>query len=133
MRKFNAWSLLFFAVVIADIIVLQSANPSLRFFTKPLLMPVLIFIYYSSAKPLSFYSRCVCLALFSSWIGDVLLMFESRSQGFFIGGLVAFLLAHLAYIYYFVNTRSVRQSYFRSRPLMLLPVAVIVIELLNIL
>ena len=133
MKKFNALSLFFFAVVIADLMIMNWGEPMLRFLSKPMLMPVLIFTYYASVKPLNFYSRCVCLALFFSWVGDILLMFESSSPVFFIGGLTSFLMAHITYIYYFLNTRSVRQSYFRSRPLLLLPVAVIVIELLNVL
>ena len=60
-------------------------------------------------------------------------MGEPFAPVFFILGLVSFLLAHLTYIFYFLNTSSPQPSFFRQRPIMLLPVAVIVIELLNVL
>ena len=44
----------------------------------------------------SVYGRVVLGALALSWLGDLLLSYESRTA--FLGGLVAFLLAHLAYI-----------------------------------
>jgi uncharacterized membrane protein YhhN len=44
----------------------------------------------------SAYGRVVLGALALSWLGDLLLSYESRAA--FLGGLVAFLLAHLAYI-----------------------------------
>jgi uncharacterized membrane protein YhhN len=108
-------------------------NQSARFISKPLLMPLLITAYYIQAKPLNFFSRLICAALTLSWAGDTLLMGEPYAPVFFILGLSAFLLAHVAYIVYFFNTKSGKPSYFRQRPIMLLPVAAIVIELLNVL
>jgi uncharacterized membrane protein YhhN len=46
------------------------------------------------------------LALICSLIGDVLLMFVDRSPNFFIGGLIAFLVAHLMYIKVFLKSRN---------------------------
>jgi uncharacterized membrane protein YhhN len=133
MKKFNALSLLFLFAVIADLIIVMSDNLAARFITKPLLMPLLFVAYYAQARPLNFYSRMICVALLLSWSGDVLLMGEPYGSMFFIFGLVAFLMAHVAYIAYFLNTTSLKPSYFRQRPIMLLPVAAIVIELLNVL
>ncbi len=133
MKKFNALSLLFFIAVIADLYVVISNNNTLRYFTKPLLMPLLLAAFYIEVKPLNFYSRLIFLALLLSWAGDSLLMLEPYAPVFFIFGLVAFLLAHVTYIVYFFNTKSLHPSYFRQRPIMLLPVAAIVIELLNVL
>jgi uncharacterized membrane protein YhhN len=46
------------------------------------------------------------LALLFSLTGDILLMFVGTSANFFIGGLVAFLLAHIMYILTFVKKRN---------------------------
>ena len=40
-------------------------------------------------------------ALIFSWIGDVVLMFQSMNPLFFIGGLIAFLIGHIIYIFLF--------------------------------
>lgn len=47
----------------------------------------------------SVYGRLVLLALALSWIGDLLLTYASRPA--FFGGLVAFLLGHVAYVFAF--------------------------------
>lgn len=65
---------------------------------KPLLMPMLFFAVKCDNGFGLTTQRLVLFALFFSWIGDVLLMFESTHQIFFILGLLGFLGAHLLYI-----------------------------------
>jgi uncharacterized membrane protein YhhN len=66
--------------------------------SKPLLLPLLIGYYVTSTSKEE-RSRTVLLALAFSWLGDVLLMFQPQGELFFIGGLLAFLVAHLYYIF----------------------------------
>lgn len=82
-----------------------TGNSTLRFITKPLLMPILMLFYYQSTK-LSFSSfhKKILLALFFSWFGDVFLMFVFKSELFFLAGLGSFLLAH---IFYFIAFTAV--------------------------
>lgn len=61
---------------------------------KPLLMPSLL-LYYLFSIPAEFRSRSVVLAIVLSFAGDVLLM----NQSYFVSGLLAFLLAHVMYIF----------------------------------
>ena len=42
--------------------------------------------------------KWILLALLFSWVGDILLMFESERINFFLFGLLAFLIAHVFYI-----------------------------------
>jgi uncharacterized membrane protein YhhN len=114
----------------ADIACLQLA-PDARHLTKPLLMPLLLAGYLVSVKPVDTGNRTVAAALLLSWAGDLLLL--GKGQGAFMAGLVAFLLAHLAYIRYFLAIPGTRTSYLKSRPVMLLAVAVFVFELLYVL
>lgn len=65
--------------------------------TKPLLMPILIFIYLNSAKDINYF---VVLALIFGFFGDVFLMLNSKL--FFIGA-VSFLVGHLFYIAAFLQ------------------------------
>lgn len=66
--------------------------------SKPLLLPLLIGYYVTSISSEE-RSRTVLLALVFSWLGDVLLMFQPQGELYFIGGLLAFLVAHLYYIF----------------------------------
>ncbi|MBX2952948.1 MAG: lysoplasmalogenase [Leadbetterella sp.] len=63
--------------------------------TKPLLIPLLMLI----ARQEGVTDKAYFLALFFSFLGDVFLMFD----GWFIPGLVSFLLAHVSYIFLFRN------------------------------
>lgn len=74
-------------------------------FTKPILIPILIngFIYQTkNTKNRFFYYTIAGLIL--SWFGDILLMYVETDSGFFIAGLISFLLAHVAYILSFTNS-----------------------------
>lgn len=131
-KKHTAVYIFFGIVACADIISGQFF-PELRYFTKPLLMPLLMLAYYMEVKPLGLFSRILLSGLFFSWVGDVLLMLESLSGSFFIGGLLSFLTAHLMYISYFAKTKSPNDSFLKSRPVMLLAIVAYVIELMYIL
>jgi uncharacterized membrane protein YhhN len=69
--------------------------PDVRYYSKPLLMPLLMLAYYFEVKRIGFFSGILLIGLFLSWAGDILLMFESFNGIFFISGLLSFLTAHL--------------------------------------
>ena len=122
-----------FALAVLLDLAFIGIDPSLRIFSKPLLMPLLMAAYFSDVGAAKGQSKVLLAALLFSWIGDVLLMFDGRSSAFFICGLSSFLFAHVLYIAYFTGIRSDRPSYLKSRPVMLLAVVAYVFELLYIL
>ena len=72
---------------------------STAFPLKAFLMPALIAAVYFYPD---FTSKKFLLgALVFSWIGDVVLMFQSMNPLFFIGGLIAFLIGHIIYMILF--------------------------------
>jgi len=75
--------------------------------TKPFLMPLLIF-YFWSTTPKTPLSRFIIIALACSFIGDTLLIFSSSQELFFMTGLVAFLLAHIVFI--LINLSAVNEQ-----------------------
>ena len=72
---------------------------SIAFPLKAFLMPVLIAAVYFHPDFTS--KKYLIGALIFSWIGDVVLMFQSLNPLFFIGGLIAFLIGHIIYIMLF--------------------------------
>ena len=88
---------LFFFLSILHLIFILT-NPGLGFFTKPLLIPVLLG-YYLQAQTLMY--RPLIIALIACWIGDCLLMFTEVHSAFFLAGLTAFLTGHILYIFCF--------------------------------
>ena len=56
----------------------------------------------------------IFIALLFSWLGDILLMFRSGNEMFFLSGLTSFLLAHIFYCIFFHKVRIAEQ--FWSRP-----------------
>lgn len=85
--------LFFLVVLILEIYGSVAWHRPLVLMTKPLLMPILMYIAWKEGIT----SRLFFTALFMSFLGDVFLMFP----GWFIPGLVAFLLAHVAYLLLF--------------------------------
>ncbi len=79
--------------------------PEVHQFSKPFLLLTLIgyYVYGRRGEALSI---SFLLALFFSWAGDVLLMFQEEAAGFFIYGLVAFLIAHVFYIFAYRQHRT---------------------------
>lgn len=68
----------------------------LELFSKPLLIPFL-FLFLRRNAVSGQLRNGTLVGLFLSWVGDVLLLWEQEHALFFIGGLVAFLIAHLSY------------------------------------
>ena len=86
-------------VIVVDLLFIILKQPDLRWFSKPLLMPLLMLAYYkgiTDTKDRQFY--LFMGGLFFSWIGDILL----QAKDLFIPGLISFLLPHLFYIFYFI-------------------------------
>jgi len=130
--KNKGWVILFIVVLLADLIAVYLGKEILRYATKPLLMPLLVIYFVSAVKFFDSSSKkWMILALAFSWLGDVLLIFESANSSFFIFGLVAFLIAHILYIILFNQIRikeKVKQSLFP-----LLPIAIYYFLLISLL
>jgi uncharacterized membrane protein YhhN len=84
-------SIAFLAIVVLHITGILF-NEKLAFLSKPFLITSLVVIYLIAVKKPSFW---YVSALFFSFWGDVLLLFEKQ---FFVFGLASFLLAHVLYI-----------------------------------
>ena len=84
------------AIVFAiDLFFIFNNQTELRFFTKPLLLPILILMYFSQVKSAKTQLDKFFLAgLTLSFFGDLFLLFKWG----FLAGLVSFLLAHVFYI-----------------------------------
>ena len=130
--KKKYWILLFTIVLAGDLIGIQSENSLLQFIFKPLIIPVVIGYFASQINVIAEGSnKWILIALFFSWIGDVLLMFQDKNSLFFLAGLSAFLLAHIFYIIYFHQIR-VKENV-KSNPWLLVIVVVYYAALISFL
>lgn len=113
---------LFFLLLVMNMIGSEVGNVLLQYLSKPLLMPVLaLFFVTNTGKSPSPLTKWVLAALFFSWAGDVLLMFQDKIPDFFLFGLSAFLLAHIFYITFFHSIRI--KEGIKGKLILLLPVA----------
>jgi uncharacterized membrane protein YhhN len=94
--KNKLWLYLFLFIGIFDLFFSAENSLQYRFFSKPLIIPVLLLYFYKNSKKWSGSSlrKTIITALIFSWIGDVLLLFPDL----FLFGLGAFLMAHICYI-----------------------------------
>lgn len=94
------WTIVLYAIALSlDLLIIASNHHHLRWMSKPFVMMVLIASLFIGRKYInqSHYFSWMAALVFS-WLGDVFLMFN---ESFFIPGLVAFLIAHLAYLFLF--------------------------------
>ena len=102
MRNFNPWLYVFFTAFGVHLIAILLGYELLTRVTKPMLLPALLLYYWIETKHTGGkISALVLAALFFSWLGDVLLMFQTNAALYFILGLSSFLLAHFFYILWF--------------------------------
>ena len=95
---------IYIIVSLANITASAIGSEELNQFTKPLLMPLLIFyVYRTSIGNTTLKVLLLCLALVFSWLGDVVLMFQSN-QLYFMAGIGLFLVAQITYIVVFRKT-----------------------------
>ena len=111
-------------VVLLELFFIYFNQSHLRWFTKPLLMPLLMLGFsISTAQRNNTLFFLIMAALFLSWCGDVLLQME----GMFIPGLVSFLLAHVCYIIYFTKTGKGKKGLVQAKPVIVLPVLIYIL------
>ena len=97
----------FFAISIVEICAEYFYLSWLVFSTKPLLMPVLmIYVFHNIGLREKRSKTQLLLALLFSMLGDVILMFSSKDEMFFLVGLTMFLITHLFYILLFISYKK---------------------------
>ena len=107
---------LYFITCIVEIYAEATHNDVVRFFSKPLLMILLLAFYIQSvAGSWNRFHKFLAASLIFSWMGDVALMFVpnsaydtsimgfTKNPNFFLVGLAAFLFAHMLYAIAFAN------------------------------
>jgi len=100
------WIFIFILALVTTLVAVYLDNETLRMISKPLLMPLLMVYFLSETKKFPTNLKVwIILALFFSWIGDILLLFEANDKTYFLLGLSAFLLVQLCYIIFFHNIR----------------------------
>ena len=108
--KKNAGFYFFFLVLVADCIAIQLGDRQLQYVFKPLIVVSLVLYFLANTKNTETgLKKWIIAALFFSWAGDCLLLFEEKDKLFFLSGLSAFLLAHIFYIIFF-HTIRVREN-----------------------
>ena len=107
-NQFFIFSILYFLVSVLEIIGDTFNQNELVYLTKPLLMPLLILLFYQtwrSQKDTK--SKLLIGALFFAFIGDVALMLVSINDNFFLVGLGAFLITQLFYYFLLLRTEKI--------------------------
>src|SRR5690349_11816314 len=110
------WLIAFVFALVCELISIQWQLSYLHYAVKPLLVPLVVGYLLSSTSgttgPLKKWILC---ALFFSWLGDMLLMFDERAEIYFLSGLSSFLIAHIFYIVFFHKIRvseKLRSNFF---------------------
>ncbi len=93
-----------------------TAFPDLEFYSKPLLMPLLLsYVYYCSKGNVTIKTLLLAAALIFSWGGDLALMY---GDSYFLLGVGSFFVAQILYITLFgkASYQKIKFSFARSLP-----------------
>lgn len=96
---------LFWIVLLAQLLFIQQEMATPRLVSKLLLVPLLVVMLTLNGVSLKQYWRAY-VGLFFSWIGDGMLIFPGAA--FFLAGMIAFILAHVHYSLYFIQLHTAR-------------------------
>jgi uncharacterized membrane protein YhhN len=130
--KKEFWVIAFGIVLVANLAGVLLQNEPLQHISKPFIIPLLAGYFLSqTTRWITDLKKWVVAALFFSWAGDVLLLFQEHKPVYFLAGLSAFLMAHIFYIFFFHSIR-VKES-IKSRAWLLLVVVIYYAVLMNIL
>lgn len=111
-KSVKGFSLLYFCILSLHIVI-DISGSFWHYLTKSAILLSLLVFFIKKSTHLDKRTRNgMILALLFSLLGDILLMFVSKSSHFFTGGLIAFLLAHIMYIVIFLKKKNLKQSYY---------------------
>lgn len=108
--------LFFWLIAIADLLLVLLQKVSLRYFTKPLLMPVLAIYLMCLPAPKNKNAPYIIAGLLFAAAGDIFLMLEKYNADMFIFGLAGFLITHLLYILFFAKIPQTKRSLLLQKP-----------------
>lgn len=89
---------MFFLVFIVQLYAEYTNNIQLRYFSKPLIVVVLLVWLYVGSNLKGRFHKRIFTGLIFAWAGDILLMLQNGRTTYFIFGLLAFLICHIFYI-----------------------------------
>jgi len=104
--SFQVLAAVYFFALAVELFADLTNSSSVQYFSKPSLMLILLaYFVFNTRKTASGLKYLIILALVFSWLGDVLLLIDKQTKSLFVYGLIAFLAAHLCYIFYFWKIR----------------------------
>ena len=104
--KKQTWIICFIGILAVNLAGIVFNVQLLEYVIKPMIVIWLMLYFLSQTINVnSGLKNWILAALFFSWTGDVLLMFQQNNLLFFLLGLSAFLIAHIFYIIFFNRVR----------------------------
>jgi uncharacterized membrane protein YhhN len=114
--------LLFIGIAFVNLTGILLDLPWLEQISKPLIMIVLAWIFTRESNKKNIYFNAAIFAFIFSWLGDILLMFQSQSPLFFLIGLGAFFISQCGYIFTFSQSINPQlPAIFKQKPWTILP------------
>lgn len=104
--KKQIWIIGFIGILTVHLASIVFNIQLLEYIVKPMIVIWLMLYFLSQTVSVnSGLKKWILAALFFSWTGDVLLLFQQNNSLFFLLGLCAFLVAHIFYILFFNRVR----------------------------
>ena len=124
---------IFWIVLLIHCAFIYFGKTEYRHISKLFLMPILIGYLFMNVSRNAYPTSKTILytGLFAAFIGDLLLIFNGTS--FFIGGMLAFIITHIAYTKFFLKCSNVRLSKATEFVIAAVLVTIVAVKLLDFL
>ena len=104
--KKRVFTLLYVLILLIDLIAIALEHRTVSYITEPLLIVMLAVFFLANTQKIRISFRILMMiALCFSLAGNVALFFEHMGEQYFIIGLAAYLVTHLAFILFFLAIR----------------------------
>lgn len=131
--NFRLVSTIYLIALGLEIFANLTQNLTLQYFSKPSLMIILLVYFAANTRNSASPKIFIFSALVFSWGGDVFLLLDKQFKTFFLYGLIAFLIAHFFYIFYFWQIRKLNGVRRWPNPLIFVGIAAYSLTLFGIL
>jgi len=112
--KNKYWLLLFLVAALFNLYQTFYTSFWINVISKPLLTIFLACFFYSNSRIETKFERLILMGLLVSCLGDIVMIFQSQSQYFFLLGLALFLIVHFVYLKAFLCLTSLNTGYVKN-------------------
>lgn len=126
MKRLKPYHHIVFSIIfLAELLIIISNKQQFEYVVKPTILIWIISIFLQITPAQSKFYLWGLIAFLFSLIGDVILLFSSLNEVFFLAGIGSFLLSHIFFIITFNQHPHQKPAYLKLKPIWIMAVVIV--------